>query len=582
VNWLDRVRAGLREHEDARDEVVAGETSAGDAPAEPTSTPSAPPKLDELPGTIGPHRVVGVLGRGGVGVVYVARSERLDRLVAVKVLRVDRGRAPELVERFDIEARAAARLRHPNIVGIHEVGEDAGRQYLVMELIPGRSLAARLRDDGRLPPREAARVAERLARALAYAHARAILHRDLKPANVLLPDTGEPMLTDFGMAKFFGQGQDEVKSPTVSGQVMGTPAYMPPEQARGEHGRVDRRSDVYSLGATLYEMLTARPPWDGLSVMAILAQVTSLEPVTPPSRWAPDLDADLETICLKALEKEPGDRYLTADALADDLARWLADEPIVARRPSLGARCKKWLRRNRALARALVVAIGCALVVLVVGTVGFVERLGEERDRADAAAAEAARQAERARARAAVAQDALRVLIDEVGDELADVPGERVRRVRGELLEHARGALERLRDAGIADGSLLQAAEAQRQLGELLLARDGRAPAVAALERALALSREAVRLAPGEPEARVDLCLSLVLLSDALSPLEPERPRARALLAEAAETQGALAPLGSFEVGAPGERRARVERARAIVSEHLERALRNPDLSPPP
>ena len=278
-----------------------------------------------LPSRIGQYTVIRELGQGGMGVVYLAEQAALKRLVALKVIRHGVNATPEEVARFRAEAEAVARLQHPNIVQIHEVGEQDGVYYLVLEYVDGGSLDRQLAGTPQ-EPRAAARLIETLARAVHHAHRRGILHRDLKPANVLLDAQGQPKVTDFGMAKSL-QGDSGL---TASGQVLGTPSYIAPEQASGKHGEVTPAVDVYGLGALMYEMLTGRPPFKGATPLSTLEQVVSQEPVAP-SRFQRHIPRDLETICLKCLEKQPSRRYATAEALADDLGRFLSGRPIVAR-----------------------------------------------------------------------------------------------------------------------------------------------------------------------------------------------------------------------------------------------------------
>jgi len=321
-----------------------------------------------------------------MGVVYRAHNPRLNRDVALKVLLAGEQASPAQRQRFLLEAQAAARLRHPHIVPVHDVGEEGGRLFLAMEFVEGMSLADRLSQEGPLEPREAARLLAPVARALHAAHEALVLHRDVKPSNVLIDVNGRPLLADFGLAKVM---DDEARGPTRSGQVLGTPAYMAPEQASGR--LVDWRTDVYGLGATLYEVLVGEPPFDGDTAIEVISRLVN-EEVARPTRWRPGLDQDIETICLKCLEKDPAHRYPSAAELADDLERYLRGEPIEARRPGGGERLAKWVRRNPALARGA--ATGLALALLgVIGAAGWVQlerRAAAEREveaRADTRAA---------------------------------------------------------------------------------------------------------------------------------------------------------------------------------------------------
>ncbi len=297
-----------------------------------------------------------------MGVVYLAEQAALKRLVALKVIRHGVNATPEEVARFRAEAEAVARLQHPNIVQIHEVGDQDGVYYLALEYVDGGSLDRQLAGTPR-EPRAAARLIETLARAVHHAHRRGILHRDLKPANVLLDAQGQPKVTDFGMAKSL-QGDSGL---TASGLVVGTPSYIAPEQASGKFGGVTPAVDIYGLGALLYEMLTGRPPFKGATPLSTLEQVVSQEPVAP-GRFQRHIPRDLETICLKCLEKQPGRRYASAEALADDLGRFLSGRPIVARPIGAWGRAWKWARR-RPIEAGLTAAV---LVVAVLGLTGIV------------------------------------------------------------------------------------------------------------------------------------------------------------------------------------------------------------------
>jgi len=342
-------------------------------------------------GRLGGYQLVAELGRGGMGRVYRARQLSLGREVALKVLLGDAVATPRQRERFRLEAGAVARLSHPHVVRIHDFGEAQGVAYLAMDLVPGGSLADRLAK-GPLRPREAAAVVAKVARALHYAHEQMVLHRDLKPTNVLIDGAGEPVVGDFGLAKLV----DAVEAgPTKTGQVLGTPGYMAPEQL-GAGGVCDWRADVFGLGATLYALLTGGPPFVGESIVSLVEAMTSRPPPSP-SAQAPSVEGDLDTICLRCLEPDPADRYPTARALAEDLERYLADEPIAARPPGVVERLGKWSRRNPLAARAIV---GSAAALLVGGVVAAVW-VQDARGRARIATLEA-----EGRARADLAEEA--------------------------------------------------------------------------------------------------------------------------------------------------------------------------------
>jgi serine/threonine protein kinase len=273
--------------------------------------------------------VLGVLGEGGMGVVYRARQSKLDRLVALKVIRAGPHAGPQEVRRFRREAKAIAHLHHPNIVQVYQVGEQDGQAYLALELVGGGSLAERLHGTP-LSTRRSAELTLALARAVQHAHEQGILHRDLKPANVLLAEDGTPKITDFGLAKRL----DVAASLTPTGAILGTASYMAPEQADGLGKEVGPATDVYGLGAILYECLTGRPPFKGHTVLDTLEQVRQHDPV-PPTALRPGLSPALETICLKCLEKDPRHRYGSARAFAHDLRCFLQGEPILTRSRSL-------------------------------------------------------------------------------------------------------------------------------------------------------------------------------------------------------------------------------------------------------
>jgi WD40 repeat protein/predicted Ser/Thr protein kinase len=295
------------------------------------------------------YEIEGELGRGGMGVVYRAKQTGLNRPVALKMVLSGAYSDVATKTRFLLEAESVAALEHPNIVKVYAFGEHDGHPYLAMEFLPGGNLADRVKKSGPLPAREATALIAKLASAVAHAHTRGIVHRDIKPANVLLTDEGDPRLTDFGLAKV---GRSDL---SVTGQVLGTPAYMAPEQASGRVHEVGTLSDVYALGAVLYDLLTGRPPFAGDSAAATIHMVLVSEPERL-RKHEPGIPRDLETICLKCLEKEPNKRYPSAQAVADDLNRFLNNEPITARPSTATEKTIKWVKRNKGLSAGLAVA----------------------------------------------------------------------------------------------------------------------------------------------------------------------------------------------------------------------------------
>jgi WD40 repeat protein/tRNA A-37 threonylcarbamoyl transferase component Bud32 len=328
----------------------------------PNNGTGSVPTLPIIPG----YEMLEPLGRGGMGVVYKARQFSLKRIVALKMLRDGALADAELRARFRGEAESVARLRHPHIVQIYEIGEHEGRPYLALEYAEGGSLAGRLAR-GSLPLREAVGLLETVARAVHAAHEAGVLHRDLTPANILLAADGSPRIGDFGLAKRL----DGEAMRTHTGAVLGTPSYMAPEQAAGEGKRVGPATDVYALGAILYELLVGRPPFRGQSPLETLSQVLTEEPVSP-RRFDTRLPRDVETICLKCLGKEPRRRYPSALALAEDLKRWRAGEPVQARPSPSWERAAKWVRRRPVVALLLV-----SLLTVLGLAVGFVWRTAE-------------------------------------------------------------------------------------------------------------------------------------------------------------------------------------------------------------
>ena len=314
---------------------VAGSHSAGNLSGVPPSvafggSSDFPSGTLALPARFGDYELLQEIGRGGMGVVYRAQQGSLGREVAVKMILRGQLASQADRERFEAEAQAAARLDHPGIVPVYEVGEIDGRPYFSMKYVGGTTLA-QLLAEGPLPPREAATILTKVARAIHFAHMRGVLHRDLKPSNILLDEQGEPHVTDFGLAKQITGAETLTKT----GAVLGTPAYMAPEQAAGQRGAVGPRSDVYSLGVILYHMLTGRPPFQAASPAEMVMLVLEQDPV-PPRMLNPKADRDLEMICLRCLQKPADLRYASAAGLADDLEAYLNDESIAARSGRFG------------------------------------------------------------------------------------------------------------------------------------------------------------------------------------------------------------------------------------------------------
>ncbi|MHC1767241.1 MAG: WD40 repeat domain-containing serine/threonine protein kinase [Verrucomicrobiia bacterium] len=320
---------------------------------------SASVTFSPLPRAFGEYELLEVIAQGGMGVVYRARQKSLNRIVALKMLLGGQFAQPKFIERFRAEAEAVAQLQHPNIVAIHEIGEQDGQLFFSMDYVEGKNLAQISTEFGSRSAefRRCAAWIKTMAEAIDYAHQRGIIHRDLKPSNVLIDPFDQPRITDFGLAKRIAGDSDL----TLTGQVLGSPNYLPPEQAAGNPARVE--SDVYALGAILYHLLTGRPPFEAESVTAVLRQVIEAEALSP--RWLnPGIPRDLETISLKCLEKEPHRRYQTARELAEDVGRFLEDKPIQARPVGAVGKTWKWCRRRPALA-------GMGLALALTGALGL-------------------------------------------------------------------------------------------------------------------------------------------------------------------------------------------------------------------
>src|SRR5262245_32611657 len=446
-----------------------------------------PAPVAEFPG----YEVIGLVGRGAMGLVYKARQIRTDRVVALKVPgHLDL----ETRVRFTSEAQAAARLSHPNIVQVYEVGEHNGRPFLALEYVDGGTLAATL-TGAPLPPRAAAALVETLAAAVGVAHTHGVVHRDLKPANVLLSskfqapsskllsnlELGtwnlELKVADFGLARRI----DSDSGQTRSGMILGTPDYMAPEQAAGRNKSVGPPADVYALGVILYELLTGRPPFKGTGMLETLEQVRTLEPV-PPRRLQPAIPRDLETICLKCLQKDPARRYAVAGELADDLRRFLDGLPVRARPTS---RLERWAKRARRNPLAMSLTAGLCLVLIAAAAYGVVYHLRLQAQR------------DRARYHFQMSVRSIEGLLTEVAEEdLALEP--RAELKRKALLEKALAFYEELLrvepdDAGLA----WLAARGARRVGDILRLLGRYTDALAAYDHAL---DRLIPLTTGPPE----------------------------------------------------------------------------------
>jgi serine/threonine protein kinase/tetratricopeptide (TPR) repeat protein len=463
-----------------------------------TAVPTAIP-VSTAP-RIGDYTILGELGRGGMGVVYKAAQAGLNRLVALKMV-LDGRAGPEALSRFKAEAVAVARLKHPNIVQIYEVGENQGNPYFSLEYVDGGTLAQQIAGQPQ-PTRWAASLIELLARAMDYAHEQGIVHRDLKPGNILIAMDGTPKITDFGLAKQM-QGTD---SETKTGAILGTPSYIAPEQAAAKKD-VGPPVDIYALGAILYEMLTGRPPFKGETPMDTMLQVVS-EEVVPPTQLNPKVPRDLETISLKCLQKEPGKRYRTAAALADDLQRFLAGEPIAARPVRGVEKVWRWCRRRPSVA----VLIAMVFLVTIVGMAGVFWQW--QSARANFAEAEQQRQrAEDALKTVSIERDRMRKdyeqarrIIDDffvkISDQnLRNVPG--LQTVRKEFLEAAlkyyEGFLQQHSDDPALRGML---AEAHYNVGKVALELGRLNDAEKEFRKALALQKELLAATPSDHKVK--------------------------------------------------------------------------------
>ncbi len=490
--------------------------------------------LARFPRRLGNYELLGEIGRGGMGVVYRARQLSVDRIVALKVIRADQhgGLRPQeraaAIERFRHEALAAARLAHEHIVTVYEVGEADGDRYFSMRYVEGQSLADMLGSGQPLSGRKAAAYLEPVARAIAAAHEAGILHRDLKPQNILVAVKDDrALVADFGLAKLTEQSIEL----TRAGEVMGTPAYMSPEQAR-DATQVTVRSDVYSLGATLYHAITARPPFHAATSLETLRQAHEEEP-DRPSQLNPAIDRDLETICLTCLHKDPARRYPSAAALADDLRRYLDRLPIQARPVGPLERLARWCGRNPLLAAASGLAAAFLVAALVATSVGYVATSAALRERTKALADKtlALEASDRSYRQSREVVNQFFVLVSE--DTLLNQPG--AQPLRGDLLKLALAHYERFLAERGKDVTLLQ--EIARTHYRVGLIRQSIDPDPAAgrvaLERALGMQRGLLSRTPSEP-LEADLGDTLNALGQVLQ----QSGEGEAALAALEEAQG--------------------------------------------
>ncbi|QEG21532.1 serine/threonine-protein kinase [Mariniblastus fucicola] len=318
---------------------------------------------------IGDYELIEEIARGGMGVVYKANHRNLNRVSAVKMILGGQFSSEEERQRFRIKAESAARLDHPAIVPIYEIGDHDGRAFFAMKYVDGGSLAERATSFAK-DPKSAAQLMIAVAEGVHHAHQRGVLHRDLKPANILLDKEGQPYVTDLGLAKSTTGGSDL----THTGAVLGTPAYMPPEQAAGKS--VTTAADVYSLGAILYELLVGQPAYRGETTVNVVMQVID-GPPEPPQKVNPDVDRDLELICLKAMAREPDERYSSAQAMADDLQSWLTGDAISVRAPSFQSRIASWMKKNQSLAYGIFAVVFGVLVCSPIAISFFSNSVGE-------------------------------------------------------------------------------------------------------------------------------------------------------------------------------------------------------------
>ena len=552
--------AGASQPEPADASGADGVTLASQAPAgpEPAGDQTAGP--DRVLRFFGDYELLQELARGGMGVVYKARQRKLNRVVALKMILAGQLASAADVQRFYTEAEAAAQLDHPGIVRIYEVGEQDGQHFFSMSYVAGGSLAAAVKD-GPLPPRQAAALVRKVAEAVAYAHGRGIVHRDLKPANILLDEGGQPQVTDFGLAKRLTADSQL----TGTGQVMGTPSYMPPEQAQGRAQEVGPAADVYALGAILYCLLTGRPPFQSASVMDTLRQVLEQEPVAP-RLLNPGVDRDLETICLKCLEKQPGKRYASAQALAEDLRRHAAGESILARPVGSAERLWRWCRRSPRTAAA-VAAVALLLLIVSVGSTWAALTIRQERNQKEVerqAAVAAREEADSARKlaqqneriaaeQADLALGTVNTLIFRVQQRLSKDPG--MQPLKRDLLQTALEGLQRVANrAGGESWVRWSTEDALLRMGELALQLGNSEEAYGYFQRRYEMTRADLDTDPGNARLMERVAMACVNLAEVSMSVRRDMKKALSLYQEAVRLRTRVAQVPPDELRRQNDR----------------------------
>jgi tetratricopeptide (TPR) repeat protein/tRNA A-37 threonylcarbamoyl transferase component Bud32 len=547
---------------------VEGATMASQAPAgrEGAAGPTAGP--DRVLRLFGDYELLQELARGGMGVVYKARQRKLNRVVALKMILAGQLASAADVQRFYTEAEAAAQLDHPGIVRIYEVGEQDGQHFFSMSYVAGGSLAASVKD-GPLPPREAAALVRTVAEAVAYAHGRGIIHRDLKPANILLSEGGQPQVTDFGLAKRLAADSHL----TGTGQVMGTPSYMPPEQAQGRVQEIAPTSDVYALGAILYCLLTGRPPFQAAGVMDTLRQVLEQEPVAP-RLLNPGVDRDLETICLKCLEKQAGKRYASAQALAEDLRRHAAGEPILARPVGSAERLWRWCRRNPRTA-ATVAAVSLLLLLVSVGSTWAALTIRQERNQKEVerqAAVAAREEADSARQlaqqnevmaaeQADLALETVNTLIFRAQQQLSKDPG--MQPLKRDLLQTALEGLQRVASRSGGESKVRWSVEdALMRMGELALQLNNSEEAYGYFQRRYEMTRADLDTEPGNARLMERVAMACINLAEVSTSVRRDMKKALSLYEEAVTLRTQVAQVPPDELRRQNDRLLPTQRMR--------------------